>query len=147
MWTLYFTPCGFFFFFFLLFLACSQRSETGCLPYFHACCGLSAHLECRPEICCTRLAANGGRKIAQKSPSAHHHTNLSGYIFAKSCINNRKKLVKQQYLLHVFQQYGNLRSTKKPNSITLAGSELVRSRFGAGSELKFGLSSSLLAAN
>jgi len=42
----------------------------------------------------------------------------------------------------------------KPNSITLAGSELVRNWLGAGSklvrsgsELKFGLSSSLLAAN
>jgi len=28
----------------------------------------------------------------QKSPSAHHHTILSGYIFAtKACIDNRKK--------------------------------------------------------
>ena len=34
-----------------------------------------------------------------------------------------------------------------PNSITLAGSKLVRSWFEADSELKFGLSSSLLAAN
>jgi len=31
-------------------------------------------------------------KIAKKSPSAHHHTTLSGYIFAiKACIDNRKK--------------------------------------------------------
>jgi len=39
----------------------------------------------------------------QKSPSGHHRTTLSGYIFAtKARINNRKKkLVKQQYLLHV----------------------------------------------
>jgi len=29
---------------------------------------------------------------AKKSPSAHHRTTLSGYIFAtKACINNRKK--------------------------------------------------------
>ena len=35
-----------------------------------------------------------GRK---KSPSGHHRTTLSGYIFAtKARINNRKKLVKQQ---------------------------------------------------
>jgi len=32
-------------------------------------------------------------------PFAHHHTNLSGYIFAtKACIDNRKQLVKQQHL-------------------------------------------------
>jgi len=40
-------------------------------------------------MCCTRLAANTGRK---KSPSRHHHTTLSGHIFAiKECIDNRKK--------------------------------------------------------
>jgi len=42
--------CGFFFLsFFLLFLAYSQPSQTGCLPYFHTWCGLSANLECRFE--------------------------------------------------------------------------------------------------
>ena len=34
-------------------------------------------------MCCTRLAGNSGRKNdAKKSPSAHHPTTLSGYIFA-----------------------------------------------------------------
>ena len=37
-------------------------SETGCLPYFHTWCGLSANLECRSEMCCTRLAGNTGCK-------------------------------------------------------------------------------------
>jgi len=41
------------------------------------------------EMCCTRLGGNKGRK---KSPSAHHRTTLSGYIFGtKACIDNRKK--------------------------------------------------------
>ena len=32
------------------------------------------------------------QKSRQKSPSGHHRTTLSGYIFAtKACINNRKK--------------------------------------------------------
>jgi len=35
----------------------------------------------------------------------------------------------------------------KPNSITLASSELAPNMFGAGSKLKVGLLSSLLAAN
>jgi len=45
---------------------------------------------------CTRLAGIAGRK---KSPSRHHRTNLSGYIFAtKARIDNRKKNLLQQYL-------------------------------------------------
>jgi len=32
------------------------------------------------------------QKLCKKLPSAHHHTTLSGYIFAtKACIDNRKK--------------------------------------------------------
>jgi len=56
------------------------------------------------------LAENTGRKSdAKKSPSGHHPTTLSGYIFAtEACIDSRKKLVKQQYLLHMSPQYGLL---------------------------------------
>jgi len=45
------------------------------------------------EMWCTRLAENTGRKkIAKKSPSQHHRTTLSGYIFAtKAHIDNQKK--------------------------------------------------------
>ena len=40
--------------------------------------------------------------MTQKSPSGHHPTTLSGYIFAtEACIDNREKLVKQQYLLQM----------------------------------------------
>jgi len=55
------------------------------------------------ETWCTRLAENTGRKNdAKKSPSWHHRRTLSGYIFAmKARIDNRKKLVKQQYALHM----------------------------------------------
>ena len=73
----------------------------------------SENLECRSEMCCTRLAGNAGPKQSpKKSPSGHHPTNLSGYIFAtKARIDNRKKTVKQQYLLHMSLQYGGLRLT------------------------------------
>jgi len=38
--------------------------------------------------------------------------NWSGYIFAtKAHIDNRKKIVKQQYLFHMSSQYGELRLT------------------------------------
>jgi len=50
------------------------------------------------------------QKWCKKSRSAHHRTTLSGYIFAtKARIDNRKKLVKQQYLPHMSLQYGELR--------------------------------------
>ena len=45
----------------------------------------------------------------QKSPSEHHRTTLSGYIFGtKALIDNREKLVKQQYLPNMSSQYGEL---------------------------------------
>jgi len=41
------------------------------------------------EMCCSRLAENTGRK---KSPSAHHRTTLSGYIFATEAgVDDQKK--------------------------------------------------------
>ena len=49
--------------------------------------GPSVNLECRSEMCCMQLAANTGRKKSrQKSPSGHHRTTLSGYIFANKAM-------------------------------------------------------------
>jgi len=62
--------------------------------------GPSANLECKSEMCCWRLAANTGRKKVAKN--RHLGTTSTGYIFAtKALIDNRKKLVKQQYLFHM----------------------------------------------
>jgi len=48
------------------------------------------------------LKMQDAKKIAKKSPPAHHRTILSGYIFAiKARIDNWKKLGKQQYLLQM----------------------------------------------
>ena len=56
-------------------------------------CDLSANFECSSEMYSMRLPANAGPK---NSPSGHHHTTLSGYIFTtKARIDNRKKLAKQ----------------------------------------------------
>jgi len=55
---------------------------------------------------CTWLAGNA---VHKKWLSGHHCTTLSGYIFAtKARIDNRKKRVKQQYLLRISAQYGGL---------------------------------------
>ena len=63
------------------------------------------------------------QKCRQKSPSGHHRTTLSGYIFAtKAHIDNwKKKLVKQQYVLHMSPQYGELRPTSGWDRLTSLG--------------------------
>jgi len=108
---------------FFVFLAYSQLSQIGCLPYFHTWCGLSANLGCRSESCCTRLAGNAEPKNSpKKSPYGHHRTTLSGHIFpTKAHIDNRKKIVKQQYLLHMSSQYGELRPSSGWDRLTSLG--------------------------
>ena len=50
--------------------------------------------------------------MTQKVASGHHHTTLSGYIFAtKAFFDNPKEVVKQQYLFHMTSRYGELRPT------------------------------------
>jgi len=62
------------------------------------------------------------QKSRQKSPSGHHCTTLSGYIFAtKARIDNRKKLAKHQYVLHMSPQYGELRHTSGWHRLTSLG--------------------------
>jgi len=58
------------------FLAHSQPSHIGCLPYFHTWCGLSANLGSRSETCCTWLAENTvtGRT---KSPKIRHLSTIA----------------------------------------------------------------------
>ena len=84
----------------IFFLASSQLSQIGCLPYFHTWCGLSANLGCRFETCCRRLAENTGHK---KSPKNCHvgtiaqlRRAISSQLRHVSTIG--KKLVKQQCL-------------------------------------------------
>jgi len=103
-----FCSCGFIFFFSCFFPGLTSAvADWMSIPYFHTWCGLSANLECMSEMKC---AVRGSLKIqdAKKSPSGHHRTTLSGYIFAtKACIDSRKKLVKQQYLFHMTHNMAN----------------------------------------
>ena len=63
-----FCSCGFYLLLLSsFFLAYSQQSDTGCLPYFHTWCGLSANLECMSEMCCMQLAENTGCKNYTKN--------------------------------------------------------------------------------
>jgi len=70
-----------------------------------------ANLECRSEMCCTRLAGNAGTKkspkIGRLGNIAQLRRAISSQLRHASTIG--KKLVKQQYLLHMSLQYGELR--------------------------------------
>jgi len=99
-------------FFFLLLFSWPNLSGRRLDVYHTSTDGVPcANLECRSEMCGTRLAGNAGRK---KSPSAHHSTTLSGCIFAiKARIDNQKKIVKQQCppqstCLHNMANFGTL---------------------------------------
>jgi len=95
----------------IIYLAYSQPSQIGYVPYFHTWCGpvqiWDAGLKC---------VARGSLKMqdAKIAICAYHRTNLSGYIFATirhvSIIG--KKPVKQEYLLQMFPQYGELQPTE-----------------------------------
>ena len=111
-----FSSCGFFYLsIFFFFLISSPILSRRILDVHHT----STHGVALLRICnaCLKCAARGSLKIqdakmAKKSPSGHHPTTLSGYIFAtKACIDNRKQVVKQQYLIHMSLQYGELRPT------------------------------------
>jgi len=82
-------------------------------PYFYTWCGPSANLECSSEMCCTRLAGNTGRKNDAKNRHLGTIAQLcrpkSSQLRHVSTIG--KKLVKQQYILHMPPQYGELRPT------------------------------------
>jgi len=91
------------FFFFLLSFFSSPNLSGRKLDVYHT----LAHDVALVRISNAGLkcAARGSLQIqdAKKSSSRHHRTTLSDHIFAtKACIDNRKKkLVKQQYLLHM----------------------------------------------
>ena len=88
----------FFFYLLLFFLAQSQRPQI-------------ANIECRSEMCCWRLAANTARKKVAKNRHlgtiAQFRRAISSQLRHVSTIG--KKLVKQQYVLHMSPQYGELR--------------------------------------
>jgi len=147
-----FCSCGFFFMaalhsscghsilplWFLLsfFLPYSQPSQIACLPYFHTWCGISANLECRSEMCCTRLGENIGCKNYAKNPHLRTIAQLCRAISSQMrCVSTiRKKLVNQQYLLHKSSQYGECRPT---NGWDRCGSLGHSSKFQRVSRLGF----------
>ena len=80
------------------------------LPHMVWAYGLSANLRCRSETYCTRLAENTGRKKVAKNRHLGTITQLCRAISSQlrhvSTIG--KKIVKQQYVLHIPRNMVNL---------------------------------------
>jgi len=100
MWTLYFRSVVSSFFFFFSSPNLSHRR----LHVYHT----STHGVTLVRIYNAGLKCAALGSVEMQDHKIHHPTNLLGYIFAtEACIDNReKKLVKQQYLLHIFSQSG-----------------------------------------
>ena len=123
IWSLYvigqniiFSSCGFFFFFFSSPNLSGRRLDAYHTSTVHTWCGPGVNLECRSEMCCTRLAENTGRKTRQEVVTCmgtipQRCRTISSQLRHVSTIG--KKLVKQQYLPHMplQLQYGELRPT------------------------------------
>jgi len=96
-------PCGFFLILLSSFFLRHNLSGRR-LHVYHTRCGPSANLGFRSETCCTRLDENTRRKndakIAIGAPSHNVVGLLSSQLRAKARMDNREKLVKQQYLPH-----------------------------------------------
>ena len=93
--NIYFRPVSFFFFPRLISAAADWMSTILRHMVWH----YSPNLECRSEMCCTRLARNTGRKDRHFGTIAQVCRAISSELRHVSTI--WKKLVKQQYLLHM----------------------------------------------
>jgi len=100
----YIFPCDFYLLSFFF-----PRPQIGCLPYFYTWRGPSANLECMSEMCCSRIAANTGCKKVAKN---RHLGTIPQLRWATSSqlrhVSTIGKKLKQQYLLHMSLQYGEL---------------------------------------
>jgi len=106
------SPVSFFFFY---FLAKSQQSEIGSLPYFHTWCGLNANLVCRSEMCWTlSLKIQDAKKSPKSAISVPYFHTWCGLIANLECMSEmcctrlaentgRKKVAKKRHLRTIAQ--------------------------------------------
>jgi len=75
-------------------------------------CAMDAQMAIFCDFFGSCISTAGPKKVAKNRHLGIHRTTLSGYIFAtKARIDNRKKLVKQQYVPQMSSQYGELQPT------------------------------------
>ena len=121
-------------FFLLSFFLSSPNLSGRRLDVYRTHDGLSANLECRSEMCCKRLAGITGRKNDAKNRRQSTIAQLCRAISSQPTHvpTIRQKLVKQQYLLQISLQYGELWPTN--------GSDVIGG-FGAPHHISTGIAS------
>jgi len=111
--TIIFSCCGFFLS--SIFFLSSPNLSGHTMDVYHNTTwrGLTANLKCRSEMCCMRLAENTERKKVAKNRHLGTIAQLCGAISSqlRHISTIAKKLVKQQYVLQISPQYGELRPT------------------------------------
>jgi len=115
MQTLYYRPVSFFFFFFSSSNLSGRRLDVYRTSTVYTWCGPSANLECRSEMCCMWLTGNAEHKNSHLGTITQFCRAVSLQLRHISTIG--KKLVKQQYLLHMSSEYGKLRPTNILRSV------------------------------
>ena len=119
---LYFaTVVSIFFFLSSFFLAYSQQSEIGCLPYDHTWCGLSVNLECMLD--CLKCVEQGSLKI--HDAKIHHLGTIAQLCQAVSShlrhVSTVGKKSLNSNISFMSPQYGKLRSTNGWDRFTSLG--------------------------
>jgi len=79
-----FCRCGFLFLSSSFFPCLFSAVTDWCLPYFHTWCGLSANLECRSKMCCTRLT---------EIPPHHHNRCMALFLGPPGWASARRELL------------------------------------------------------
>jgi len=113
--TIIFSSCGFFFFFSFFLSFFFPRLISAVADWMSVILPHMVWPECefKMQVWDVLHAARCNyrtQKIIKNLPSGHHREILSSYIFSSKATIG-KKLVKQQYLLHMSSQYGELRPT------------------------------------
>ena len=139
--TIIFLPCGFFFFFLLSFfprlISAVADWMSAILPHMvWPWCEFRMQVWNMLHVACWKYKT---QKSYQKSPSGHHRTTLSGYIFAtKACIGNRRKTssaaIRPPHVLTIWRtlptngwdRFGSLGHPCKFQRVSRLGSVFVR---------------------
>jgi len=110
------------------FLAYSQRSEIGCLPYFHTWYGLSANLECVSEMAARGSLKYRTQKLRKKiaicalshnfvglsSQLRHVSTYFNGFRVLASLLQRRRLMEANQTLHDAWPSPGLVHYTACP---------------------------------
>ena len=95
------------------FVAYSQRSKSGCTPYFHTWCGLKAHSHCARQRTSTSVDALvvANYQVGNNHVFNLHMTSWTANVWSKLCVKERFYMSQLQNATKIRQ--GKMRRGKK----------------------------------